>query len=810
MSNVLVDANPGYYLDPLTVNVSFSPEVKEVSLNINGAPPSISKYISYDTLNPPNPFIAVTQDGNGNVIYDGGFPKFYNGSAETYPLDNRFRHAIKIKNIRDSTNLGPRMHISGESIVIKPGDKLVYDMFVDGNDGNYALKGYSGNLTNIHNDLHFVTDSLKDQNGIPLHYSNSGQAILDRSNGKWYTRIFDLSEFNDTTINGWVLINGNGPLGTSSVYIKDAKIVDINNQIKLTIINIDTIDNIKPNINSTGIEIVECREASGFDFLKPVTKYALNSIDFIADKNEVRKGNRKILFLGDQVVNGSYAVKSTAGSGFLTTFTRIAHHGYWDITIKDRSDYGANIDARLPELKQYAAVIFMSSVHGAHPYITQESVDAFVTYRSEGGGLFFITDHGVALGTIAQAQGYHSGFFRTANAVITRFGAWFSGDYNRIPVNVGFLRTNYGDHPLYKNLDDSENIPAGGSESRVFVTSDPLISPLEANKTFPIVSGSNSINLLVVLEDGSIEVYIFNYNIVDFKITYNANGQVVDNGGTIFMDTKDRVSLELGYVGSPTQVMSGKMFINGVEIGTVQKQANGQFTITYLSPFMASGIPINNNDFIYLKFTTPPGLEYGARVSRNKLPSIDLRDTDTWSVLNSKLNSIYKDKTDLQKINAIVKDSTVSGGKESYPLSTTLQTVREHLKGPFRVSPPTTVLRVASFMAPQHWYGFFLYNTGPAGAPAGIATPDSYLGSPIRDINSPVDNQMQLQMGTLNHVFTKMSVIYLDDVGPLFLMRDAGIDAGGVNRLWFGNGVVNIYKYFESKLGQDVEVRILG
>ncbi|WP_311965541.1 hypothetical protein, partial [Acinetobacter baumannii] len=74
-----------------------------------------------------------------------------------------------------------------------------------------------------------------------------------------------------------------------------------------------------------------------------------------------------------------------------------------------------------------------------------------VTFRQQGGGLIFITDHGTNVLTnvnqVATAEG--AGFYGTANRVIANFGAFFSGNYDRVPVNVGFLRTNYGDHPLY-------------------------------------------------------------------------------------------------------------------------------------------------------------------------------------------------------------------------------------------------------------------------------------------------------------------------------------------------------------------------
>ncbi len=808
MANVFVDTPPGFYLNPVDVNVSFGPEVKEVSLNMNGTPPSISKYISYDTLNPPNPFIAITQDGNGNVIYDGGFPKFYNTSAEN-PSLVRFRHALKVKSNRVGTGGEIRIGLSDAVTVIEAGDKLIYDMMVIGTDANYAIKGYVGHMSDIEDNETSITDTLVDQNGLKLQCV-AGPALLQYSSNVWHTRTLDMSTLTGQSIGRWVLLGTSGPTGTSSIYFKNARVINAAGQVKNTLIGDDTYVPITEAFVTGNFGLVEHREASSFDLLTSAGKYALNGIDFIADQDEIRQGNRKILLIGDQYNGVNYAVKGTDASGFHTTFTRIAHHGYWDLTIKDRTDYGGNIDIRLPELKQYAAVLFMSSASGSVPLITQASIDAFVTYRGEGGGLFFITDHGVILNTIQEAQGTQFGFFVTANAIITRFGAWFSGDYNRLPVNVGFLRANYGDHPLYKNLDDSENMPAGVSESRVFVSSDPLVSPGTVTTNYPVVTGNNVINLLIVLFDGTIETYTFKYNIVDYKVTFISAGKTVDAGGTIVLNTVDKLKLSLGYVGAASRVMSGRIFVNGADVGSVQKLANSQFQITYTDPYLNNGLPINNDTFIYLKFTAPAGLEYSVRIDRTKIPVVDLSVVRTWSDLNRVIRNVYSELTPLGKLRKISNDSLDSGGKLSYTLPDTMWNVKNHLSGPYRASDTTIRLKVGSFNAPQHWYGFFLYAGGASGPPAGEVSPGNYLGKPLRDINSPVDNQMRLQLGTRDHVFTNCSVIYLDDIGPLYKILDAGSDAGGVHRLWFGNGVVNLYKYLESKLGQFVEIRILG
>lgn len=78
MSSITPLLPPASYAEAQQVGFDFGENVTGVSISVNGLPPSLSEYIAYDTLDPPNPFIAVTQDGGGKVVYDGGFPKFYN------------------------------------------------------------------------------------------------------------------------------------------------------------------------------------------------------------------------------------------------------------------------------------------------------------------------------------------------------------------------------------------------------------------------------------------------------------------------------------------------------------------------------------------------------------------------------------------------------------------------------------------------------------------------------------------------------------------------------------------------------------
>ena len=81
MATITPSVPTGYYMDHQTIQFNFSSDIREVAVTQGNSPPSISKYIAYDTLNPPNAFLAVTEDGRGRVVYDGGFPKFYNSAS---------------------------------------------------------------------------------------------------------------------------------------------------------------------------------------------------------------------------------------------------------------------------------------------------------------------------------------------------------------------------------------------------------------------------------------------------------------------------------------------------------------------------------------------------------------------------------------------------------------------------------------------------------------------------------------------------------------------------------------------------------
>lgn len=95
MSEIITSIEPGYYPTAQTLTVTFPPNTRKAIYTTSDRPPVLSEVIAYDEgpivaggPSVPRPFIAVTQDGRGNVIYDGGFPKFYN--MRIYQFKNKW------------------------------------------------------------------------------------------------------------------------------------------------------------------------------------------------------------------------------------------------------------------------------------------------------------------------------------------------------------------------------------------------------------------------------------------------------------------------------------------------------------------------------------------------------------------------------------------------------------------------------------------------------------------------------------------------------------------------------------------------
>ncbi len=85
MAEIISTLEPGAYPTGQNVTVTFPPNTRKAIITRDDRAPVLTEIIAYDTGTIPpgtdvveRPFIAVTQDGKGNVTFDGGFPKFYN------------------------------------------------------------------------------------------------------------------------------------------------------------------------------------------------------------------------------------------------------------------------------------------------------------------------------------------------------------------------------------------------------------------------------------------------------------------------------------------------------------------------------------------------------------------------------------------------------------------------------------------------------------------------------------------------------------------------------------------------------------
>lgn len=452
MTAITASPAPGAFLSAPEVTLSFDATVKSVALSTDGTPPSISKYIAYDTLTPANPFIAVTEDGRGRVVYDGGFPKFYNGVAPA-----------------------------------------------------------------------------------------AGATFTD--------------------------LNGS-------------------------------------------------------------FKYLYNALHWVANQEKYAAGNHKVLVLGDDLVTGSYPVKATHASGFYTSLTRLFATAGFVGTFKDSSDYGGTLNPTLSELEQYCCVLVMSSDYTRTNCITTQAVNDLVTYRENGNGIIVITDHGGDMANVATAgAGGYQAFFTLANQIVAKFGAYFTGNFDRTSVNVGFLRTNYGDHPLYKNLLDTEAIVAGGSESKVVVTAATTYAPASVPKLQLSGTGIKTVQVLAILTDGSMVtgrfVYIVQGNEFVFStVKHPTTGVDETNQGRYYADYCGRGAVTMSLDGSTLGTVWGELLLNGKRVGELYYTSAGGSQVYWYAGGPES-TPMRHGDVLTQAISVPFGYQKSLTVDR-KSPA-DLR-----------------------------------------------------------------------------------------------------------------------------------------------------------------------------------------
>jgi len=449
-SNIVLTPPPSIYKDKTTIEVLFSSNVQNY-IDSNTDAPTLAKYIAYDNLTPKNPFIATVQDGKGNIIFDGGFPKWYNTNYNT----------------------------------------------------------------------------------------------------------------------GW----------------------------------------------------------SAFSELSASFKYLYNAINFIIDKKKI-KTNKEILIIGNANTNDHYCVKNTTSTGFKTSIDKVCSLIGLNPTYKTRSDYTSNIlDFNYTELNQYNCILFFSTLYTSSKLITDDAIQSLLAFRENGGGIFFITDHGDNITTLDSAKNStYSGFFRTANQIITNFGCWFSGNYNRSPVNVGYLRDNYGDHPLYNNLSDDDDIYAGASESRIFIKETSLKS-IDTTQTVQLSNnGFTTFKFLVVLKNGEVNTESFTYGLNtedliilkdEFGNSYPNNFETIKNNLTLNVFINPTVANDFskvsGFIKKNSSVLGELLYI-----GTNQTSFYGNNTIQ-----------IKNGDKITVSSSIP--FDYSKSINIISPDSKKLKDTKSLS-----------------------------------------------------------------------------------------------------------------------------------------------------------------------------------
>lgn len=469
MSTITPSIPTGAFLEHQTISFSFGPGTSKVTYSTGDIPPSISKYIAYDTLTPPNPFLAVTEDGRGRVVYDGGFPKFY------------------------------------------------------------SVNAYKASATQ-------------------------------------------------------------------------------------------------------------------FSHLNPACKFLYNAIYWVANSRKVEAGNKRILVLADNVASNHYNIMNDNNEGFSSTIAMMSRVTGFSIVKKDLDSYGGSVlNPTLAELEEYALVIiFGVGWHVTTGKFTATAVNDIVTYRENGNGIIMITDHGNSVNSPEQAATSSSGFFSSVNQIASRFGAYFTGNYDRFPVNVGFLRRTYGDHPLYNNLTDAENISAGGSESRVVVTESVLYDPDKLPPVTTTVNGMNTINVLALLEDGSVITARYVYIVQGDEFLWiidkpddpdDPDGEQL-NPGEIRADDDGNLIIDADVDGSALGTVWGELLKNGVRVGEIH-YANGQSNLHIYGG--GNSIKVRDGDVIELRISTP--------FSYSKITTVRRREADmspvTLAALNKNIGAVW-------------------------------------------------------------------------------------------------------------------------------------------------------------------------
>ena len=350
---------------------------------------------------------------------------------------------------------------------------------------------------------------------------------------------------------------------------------------------------------------------TSYSNLSPSYKYLFDALNYISNASKVAAGNKKVLIIGDAINGESYNIVSSGSGCFHTSLLNTITMAGYQPTFKTRSDYtNGIIDETYAGLDQYCCLLFFSTVYTSAKLITDACISNIVSYRQSGNGIFIITDHGDSIANLSDARTTnYSGFFRTANYLVTNFGCYFTGNYDRSPVNVGFLRTNYGNHPLWANLADTDYIYAGGSESRIVVTTFPL--NYGSINLFLTQNGYIPVQFLMRYTDGSVHLVSYTYGLNVPEIIFPRTDSDIDFSNTTIVTAKDTfyINFRINYSSDCT----GLIKLNTVVIGNFKyTKSTGVTDINLDSSYsialyqaLARNINVKNNNAIYIQMITP-------------------------------------------------------------------------------------------------------------------------------------------------------------------------------------------------------------
>lgn len=651
-TDITISKPPGYYSPSVTVDVTWPPDARKAIVTRGSIPPVLTEILAYDKgpIGPPGstnatsstarvnrPFMAVTQDGNGNIVYDGGFPKYYNmyqPNEMPQPMVNvfRFQGWCNPANNNGEWGVGNDAYyetFSNVKVKIAKGDVLVYSMNLYGRVAESAVDArLDGNSLDAMR-AWAISHNLSDTKGVNAHGGTNYTGIAD---GRWYTRTIPLDLFIGRTMDQWrVCFEGNEP-GWYTSYFRDIYVKNAAGQIKATLFNgslqVPSVVGAGGDGNSNSYEQITKTvvNLSVFDQLPGAWKYLHNVMKFIANPQKVASGNNKLLIIGNVHGNKPYCIRNRQSdtslstdariTGFRDTFDAVAGVAGKQLTYYDTSDTGDKpIDLKFAYLNQFAGVIFLSSKESNGSEAMRRVTPAFAKelnlYRLQGNGVFVVTDHsneGYTSPADAAARTY--GFPQDANRLTEYWSAYFTNSVDRHPIDVAAIRQQLrdaggdGNHPLLNNLLPGDAIHAGESESLVIVDTYPNNQvPVNKSASFLInTPGDNWLNILVQRQDGTVFVRPLKYTIVDpeaYQYIRADRSPIVGDWATNKLGWDSLMQLTNG----ATDTLVGSIYKNDIIQGYWHME-NNQITIdTFAGP--GKTFRIDSNSLIHFRVEQP-------------------------------------------------------------------------------------------------------------------------------------------------------------------------------------------------------------